>query len=193
MPTLRKPSPGAVRAFLAGQESLALTYPEVRATATGPPVGYVVDHTRAEIGAGEDTFRAATAALTHWAQFDLGWVEAAPLNSPLAVGVVVGVLARAMGFWWLNACRIVDTVNEMSEAGGRFGFAYGTLPGHAAVGEERFLVEWDRASDAVSYDILAFSRPKHALARLGYPLARRTQKRFGRDSVAAMRRAVTAG
>ena len=75
-------------------------------------------------------------------------------------------------------------------AGSRFGFAYGTLPGHAESGEERFLVEWDRADDAVWYDILAFSRPRHPLARLGYPLTRRTQRRFARDSAAAIRQAV---
>ncbi len=52
----------------------------------------------------------------------------------------------------------------------RFGFAYGTLPGHVESGEERFLVEWDRGDDAVWYDILAFSRPNHVLTRLGYPV-----------------------
>ena len=72
----------------------------------------------------------------------------------------------------------------------RFGFAYGTLPGHVESGEERFLVEWDRESNRVSYDIVAFSKPNHWLTRLGYPLVRRTQKRFGRESAAAMFRAV---
>ena len=72
----------------------------------------------------------------------------------------------------------------------RFGFTYGTLPDHVGAGEERFLVEWDRGNDSVWYDILAFSRPRHVLARLGYPWVRRVQKRFGRESAAAMRRAV---
>lgn len=72
----------------------------------------------------------------------------------------------------------------------RFGFAYGTLPRHVEQGEERFLVE--RVGDEVFYDILAFSRPRHPSARLGYPLMRRWQKRFGHDSAAAMRRAVQA-
>src|SRR5262249_16001520 len=57
-------------------------------------------------------------------------------------------------------------------------------------GEEGFTVEWDEAGSAVWYDILAFSRPQQLLARLGYPFARRLQKRFARDSAAAMRRAV---
>ena len=68
--------------------------------------------------------------------------------------------------------------------------AYRTLPGHVESGEERFLAEWDRGDDGVWYDILAFSRPNHVLTRLGYPVVRRLQKRFGRDSAAAMLRAV---
>src|SRR5262245_46391050 len=42
----------------------------------------------------------------------------------------------------------------------RHGFASGTLPAHAESGEERFIVEWDRADGGVWYDILAFSRPR---------------------------------
>jgi len=38
----------------------------------------------------------------------------------------------------------------------------------------------------VWYDILAFSRPNQVLTRLGYPLVRRIQKRFAKDSAAAM-------
>jgi hypothetical protein len=69
----------------------------------------------------------------------------------------------------------------------------GTLPGHAESGEERFTVEWREADGAVWYDILAFSRPRQLLARLGYPFARRLQRRFARDSAAAMRRPVGQG
>lgn len=72
----------------------------------------------------------------------------------------------------------------------KFGFAYGTLPDHAGSGEERFLIEWDRADNSVWYDILAFSRPQHFFIRLGYPMVRRTQKRFGRESAAVMLRAI---
>ena len=68
----------------------------------------------------------------------------------------------------------------------RFGFAYGTLPDHAEKGEERFSVEWHHEDNSVWYDILAFSRPNHPLARLGLPLTRRLQRRFARDSKRAM-------
>jgi uncharacterized protein (UPF0548 family) len=42
----------------------------------------------------------------------------------------------------------------------------------------------------VWYDVVAFSRARHPLARLGYPLARRVQRRFARESAEAMRKAV---
>ena len=189
MPSLRRPTAATIRAFLAAQARLDLTYPAVGATATTPPAGYVVDHTRRMLGEGEPAFSAATAALERWHHFRLGWVEACPTDIPIKEGQVVAVLARNLGLWWLNACRIVFVVDEDGPVR-RFGFAYGTLPDHAESGEERFLVEWDRATGSVWYDILAFSQPRHLLARLGYPWVRRVQRRFARDSAAAMVRAV---
>jgi uncharacterized protein (UPF0548 family) len=64
--------------------------------------------------------------------------------------------------------------------------AYGTLLDHAEQGEERFTVEWDRVSDVVSYDILSFSRPGCLVTRLTYPFGRSLQRRFVRNSLAAM-------
>jgi uncharacterized protein (UPF0548 family) len=150
-----------------------------------------VDHTRVRLGAGEATFLAAKTALEHWQQFRLGWLELVPADTPIREGEVVAVLARSVGLWWLNACRIVAMIDEDGPVR-RFGFAYGTLPDHAARGEERFLVEWDRREGGVWFDILAFSRPRHWLARLGYPWVRRVQGRFGRESAAAMCRATSA-
>jgi uncharacterized protein (UPF0548 family) len=188
---LRRPTEETIREFLAGQARLALTYSAVGATATAPPTGFVVDHTRSRLGEGEKVFVAANAALECWQQFRLGWLEALPADTPIKEGQVVAILARSIGLWWLNACRIVAVVDEDGPVR-RFGFAYGTLPDHAGSGEERFLVEWDRQEGGVWYDILAFSRPRHVLARLGYPWVRRVQKRFGRESAAAMCRAVGA-
>jgi len=189
MLSLRKPSPSAVRDFLAAQADLELSYPAVGATAKAPPPGYVVDHTRVELGEGEKVFAAARAALGRWDHFRLGWVEACPPDTPVRVGQAVAIVARILGLWWHNACRIVYVVDEEGPVK-RWGFAYGTLPDHAESGEERFVIEWDRATGSVWYDILAFSRPRHPLARLGKPWARRLQKRFGRGSAEAMRRAV---
>lgn len=186
---LRKPSAESIRHILLEQAKLDFTYSAVGATAHTPPDGYVVDRTRIELGAGESVFHSAQAALKRWDQFRLGWVEAWPSDTPIQAGEVVSVMGWVLGAWWLNFCRIVYVVDESGPMT-RFGFAYGTLPGHVESGEELFLIEWDRNTDRVSYNILAFSRPNHFLARLGYPLVRRNQKRFGRDSAAAMFRVV---
>jgi uncharacterized protein (UPF0548 family) len=192
MLSLRKPAANRLRDFLAAQAQLDFTYPAVGATAALPPAGFVVDRTRARLGEGAETFAAARDALLRWEHFRLGWVETWPPEVPLQPGQVVAVLARLFGLWWLNACRIVYVVDEEGPVR-RCGFGYGTLPEHAESGEERFAVEWHEGDGSVWYDILAFSRPRHLLARLGYPFARRLQKRFGRDSAAAMRRAVARG
>lgn len=192
MLSFRKPTANTIRDFLTAQSKLDFTYPSVGSTAGTPPVGYVVDRTRVKIGEGEEAFRATKDAFARWEQFRLGWVELAPADTPIRVGSCVAVTARVLGVWWSNACRIVYTVDETGPVC-RFGFAYGTLPGHAESGEERFLIEWDRTENAVWYDIIAFSRPKHLLVRLGYPLTRRMQKRFARDSALVMRATVRGG
>jgi len=134
-------------------------------------------------------FCSARAVLERWEQFQLGWVEAWSPETPIQSGEIVAVMGRGIGLWWLNACRIVYVVDESGPIS-KFGFAYGTLPGHVESGEERFLIEWDRGDDSVWYDILAFSRPNHVLARLGYPFVRRKQARFRRDSSASVLKAV---
>jgi len=189
MLSLRKPSVDAMQRFLSAQAKLPFTYEAVGATAETPPAGYVVDRTRIKLGEGEPVFRSAIAALRRWEQFRLGWVEAWPSDTPIQEGEVVAVMGRAIGVWWLNACRVVYVVDEAGPIS-KFGFAYGTLPGHVESGEERFLIEWDKSDNSVWYDIIAFSRPNQFSARLGYPVVRRLQKRFGRDSAASMLRAV---
>jgi uncharacterized protein (UPF0548 family) len=189
--SFRKPSDDALRRFLATQARLEFTYTAVGATADGQstPDGYNLDHTRVLLGSGSTTFESACSALRRWQQFRLGWCEAFPADTRLQSGETVVVVARLLGSWWANAARIVYSIDESRAPIARFGFAYGTLPGHVESGEERFLVEWDRATDQVFYDIRAFSRPRHILSRLGYPFARALQKRFARDSAASMQRA----
>src|SRR5271165_1617031 len=178
---LRKPAAETISAFLADQAGLGLTYSPVGATAGIPLPGYDVSRGQVPLGKGEKVFDAARAALESWQHFRLGWVEVWPPDTLLQVGAVVAVLARQVGLWWLNACRIVYLVDEEGPVR-RFGFAYGTLPDHVESGEERFLVEWDRGSGGVCYDIVALSRPRHVLAQLAYPWTRRVQARFRRDS-----------
>ena len=187
--SLRKPTMGSVRRVLKRQAVLDFSYPAVGATATSQPAGYVTDRTRIMLGSGEPIFLAAKAALQRWEHFRLGWVEPWPPETPIQSGEVVAIMAWTAGLWTLNCCRIVYVVDEAGSIT-RFGFAYGTLPGHVESGEELFQIEWDQNTNRVWYDILAFSRPNHFLTRLAYPLVRHTQKRFGRVSAAAMFRAV---
>ena len=158
MLSFRRPSTNAIRSFLARQSKLGFTYSAIGSTATAPPAGYTVDQTRVTLGVGEEVFNRARAALERWDHFRLGWVEAWPPETPIQPGEVISVLAHKFRMWSLNACRIVYVINETGPVH-RFGFAYGTLPDHVEAGEERFVVEWDDASNEVHYDILAFSRP----------------------------------
>ena len=185
----RKPSEETVARFIASQQDLAFSYPAVGATqgqATADELpGYNVDHNRIKLGTGRETYERAVSALRSWRQFELGWVSVVPEGKPLAVGTTVAVRAKTFGFWSLSAARIVYLIDERSAQDARFGFAYGTLPDHVERGEERFRVEWNE-DDSVWYDIHAFSRPKHPLVRLGYPVARMLQKRFVKESLAVM-------
>jgi len=193
MPFLRKPVPTEIRVFLERQARLDFSYSFVGQTASTPPAGFSVDHTRINLGSGEAVFIAATKALERWEQFQLGWVEPWPPATPIRPGEAVAILARVGGLWWLNPARIVYVVDEagpVQRPVQRYGFAYGTLPGHAECGEERFLIEWNLADDSVWYDILAFSRPRNPLVRLCYPFARLVQKRFARHSAESMKRSV---
>jgi uncharacterized protein (UPF0548 family) len=181
-----------LRSILAFQSTLQLTYDAVGATfgQARMPAGFVVDNIRVELGRGRSAFDRAKAGLRGWRQFDLGWLQAFPDDTRIQTDETVLVVARAGGMWWANAARIVHVMDEDSTASTKFGFAYGTLPGHVERGEERFLIERDHATDIVWFDILAFSRPRHFLVRLNRRRARAMQKRFAAESTAAMQRFV---
>lgn len=182
---LRQPSPEAISQFVSSQRELPFSYAEVGATGRELPAGYIVDHNRIKLGTGKEVYDRAVAALQNWKQFDLGWVRMVPPETPIEVGAVVAILTNHFGFWSLNACRVVYLIDE-AEPVKEFGFAYGTLSSHVERGEERFTIKWHATDDTVWYDILAFSRPNQLLVRLGFPLARRLQKRFARDSLSVM-------
>ncbi len=150
------------------------------------PDGFTVDSNRVCLGRGIDAFRAGARALARWEMFQLGWVQLCADGAPPTPGTNVAVIVRLWGVWWLNACRVVYVVDEPA----RFALAYGTIEDHAESGEECFSVEWKAADDSVWSEIVAFSRPRHPLARIAPPFARALQRRFARHSLRAMRRAV---
>lgn len=152
--------------------------------------GFTVDELATVVGAGDAAFARAKQALRDWAHVDLGWVEVLPRRAPVEPGTSVAVLARHVGCWSLNACRVVYLVGEDSQT--EFGFAYGTLANHAEKGEEIFKVTMRPDTGEVSYVIRAASMPHSPFVWLGYPVARMFQARFRRDSANAVRRAIGA-
>ncbi|HTF42649.1 MAG TPA: DUF1990 domain-containing protein [Terriglobales bacterium] len=182
---LTAPSEDEIRGFIRKQKDSGFSYPEVGASALAVPTGYNVDHNRIQLGSGEVTWGRAVDAIRAWQMFSMPWVSLHWPSAPLQIGIDVAVTVRHFWLYSLNACRIVYVVDEEGPIK-RFGFAYGTLAEHAESGEERFTVEWNRDDDKVWYDILAFSRPRQMLARLGHPLSRLLQKRFAEGSKAAM-------
>jgi uncharacterized protein (UPF0548 family) len=182
-----RPSVDDVQRFLDASRHLPLSYEPVGLAQTGGP-GYRLDEQIVRVGTRSEDFARATAALTSWRHFDLGWVELSPGAASIAQGTVVAVAIRHFGFWSLNGCRVLYQTGH--PGGTTFGFAYGTLTNHAESGEELFEVRLEPETGEVTYRIRAVSRPRAALARLGFPLTRLLQARFRRDSALAVRSAV---
>jgi uncharacterized protein (UPF0548 family) len=187
---LNRPSEQRIRAITAIQANKNFSYPEVCATRGTLPSGYKVLHSTVELGKGSDKFERACQALREWKMFDTPNVWLHWPTIPIVDGNIVAVLIKHFGFWSLNFCRIVYVIDEDGPQR-RFGFAYGTLKEHAERGEELFMIEWDRATDDVTFDILSFSRPGNWKTRIALPLARRLQKQFVTNSLAAMAAAVS--
>jgi uncharacterized protein (UPF0548 family) len=188
MLSLSKPQRQSILAFIAAQQNQNFSYAEVGSSRTQAPPGYIVDHNRVNLGQGIEAFERAKNAIRQWKMFDMPWIELCWPDTPIEPCATVAVVVSHLGFWSMNACRIVYVIDEHGSSE-RYGFAYGTLPDHREQGEERFTVEFDTDDQTVWYDLYAISRP-NMLARLAYPVARGLQKRFARDSKVAMQTAV---
>src|SRR5277367_1273094 len=186
--SLKKPAPETIHEFLAAQIRQKFSYASVGASRTQAPSGYIVDHNRIQLGQGSAAFERAKNAIKRWKMFDIAWLELYWPSTPIEEGATVAIAVSHIGFWSLNAARIVYTVDEQG-ALERYGFAYGTLPDHAEMGEERFTVEFHPDDESVWFHLYAFSRP-HLLARMAFPYTRALQKKFASDSKDAMQKAV---
>ena len=189
---LRRPSAHEIRTRL---DAIDRNFSHCEVGGTADPAAledlashYVIDRRRFPLGRGRDLFAQARAALFAWRHFEIPWLELHGADRPVHEGQVVATLTHAFGIWFLNPCRVVyrvDLPGETDEAA----FAYGTLSGHVASGEERFTVRRDPRTDEVYFEILAFSRPAMLLTRVGHPWMRRVQKRFADSAAEAITRA----
>ncbi|MER7005194.1 DUF1990 domain-containing protein [Dactylosporangium sp. NPDC000555] len=161
-----------------------VTYPEVGATREGPlPDGYQHITRRVRLGSGAELFRAAADALARWQPERGAGLRVRSSADRVALGVEfsAGIGVGALRLW--APCRIVWVVDEPD----RYGFGFGTLPGHVETGEESFLLSTDETGD-VWFEVRAFSRPAKWWVRLGSPVARLVQHRVTDRYVDAMRR-----
>jgi uncharacterized protein (UPF0548 family) len=160
------------------------TYVPVGATLHGElPAGYANGHCTTTLG-GVEVFDRATDGLRNWMAHLGAGLAVAPLAPPIP-GATVGVAAPLGPISAVALCRVVEVIDEPS----RYGFAYGTLPGHPERGEEAFVVE--RTDHETTFSVTVFSQSAELLARLGGPITRRVQRSATARYLAALEHFVT--
>jgi|ERR1039457_2767088 uncharacterized protein (UPF0548 family) len=147
------------------------TYADLGASLRGlSPPGFHHDHYERILGQGEDVFEYAKEGLRNWEAHSGPGVRVLPRQTGIQPGATV-IVTLGLILALAAPCRIIEVVDEPR----RWGFAYGTLPGHPEQGEEAFLLTWDD-DDTVCFEVSAFSRPADRLVGLAGPIARRIQR-----------------
>lgn len=119
----------------------AVTYDEIGLTRGSTlPTGYNHDKVSLLVGDGEDAWSRAREAIRLWTAHAHAGITITPADASITEGTTV-VASRNFGPVVIAApCRVVYETEEPT----RFGFAYGTLPGHPEKGEEAFHVVLER-------------------------------------------------
>lgn len=172
MELVRPRSSNSIDQLIAKSAETEPTYSEVGATLNGEqPPGYRHDEYEAKLGEGREAFLRASTGLQTWRSHKGLGIDVLPHGTPIELGATVVV---TLGFPWLSLaapCRIVGVLDEPD----RWGFAYGTLPGHPEQGEESFVASIN-GNDEGAFRITAFSRPGEWLTRLAGPIGRVVQR-----------------
>ncbi len=168
-------------------EHADLTYAEHGATAGPLPDGYRPFQGCWPVGRGATDLAAAADAVRTWEMHRGAGLRILASSGTAEVGTVVVQGVGAGGLRLLAPCRVLEVV----DAERRSGFAYGTLPGHPASGEERFEVVLGD-DDVVTLQVTSFSRPLTWLARAGGPAMRAAQHLVTRGYSRAVQAAVAA-
>ena len=157
------------RLTLGDLDGLPLTYSEVGATDSDAlPAGYHHVHVTARIGRGRERFEQAAERVMRYGMLRGAGVRVEASTDVAEVGtLVLGRLGPIAA-----PCRVVYVLDERNVRG----FAYGTLPGHAESGEERFAVRFDPDSESVYAEVIAFSRHATWWSRLGSPITAFVQR-----------------
>lgn len=184
LPSLQAPDESRLRAALraSAKEPLGV---EPGSTDGPCPDDLSLNAASVRVGDGAADFAAARRAVFELQMFALQWLRVAA-SGAIAIGTDIALAGRVFGCWWTNVCRVVRVV-DTPHAGG---FVYATLRTHMMAGEERFVATL--RDDGVWFEVLAHARPVHALARSGWPLVRRMQRRFAAQAAQRVAAAVAA-
>ncbi|MFV2084874.1 DUF1990 family protein [Micromonospora sp. LOL_021] len=171
----------------------SFTYPQAGATAVlrhqagsvrqaGPPLPAGYRHLRSRSRLRPGSFPAAAEAVLTWRMHRAAGARVTASAPRAEAGVLVTVGLGVGPLRIAAPCAVVWAVDEPDLAG----FAYGTLPGHPASGEEAFLVHRD--GDRVWLSVVAFSRPVAPIMRLAGPLGALAQRAYAHRLGSALRR-----
>lgn len=158
---LGRPSTSDLDAFVASAAAEGLTYDHVGSTLEA---GAGRHERSIALGASPGTFERGAAGLRAWACHRGIGATIHPPAAPLVEGTTLVVVLPVGPARLLVPNRIVAVVDEPD----RFGFAYGTLPGHPEAGEEGFWIERVASGD-VRLTIRVEATGAWRLARLGKP------------------------
>lgn len=153
-------------------KSVEPTYRDIGATLAGKrPEGFHHDRYEVVLGRGLEVFQRAVTGLKTWQAHRLPGMRVFPGDEEVRTGATVVVTLGTPIMSLAAPCRIVSVIDGQT----RWGFAYGTLPGHPEQGEEAFVISISPDS-TVRFEIEAFSRPGDVLVRFSGPVGRGIQR-----------------
>lgn len=150
------------------------------------PRGFRPGRTHEVVGHGADAHQRAREVLLTWG-FLPEWARVHPPGAEPRPGDTLLMVVRTNGLWSVLPARVVDR----EEAEDRAAFTYAAIQPHVAHGYERFAVQHDPTSDAVTFEIAAVARPALPALRVALPVFRISQQRFRRSCMEGMRSALS--
>ncbi|HEX3795042.1 MAG TPA: DUF1990 domain-containing protein [Acidimicrobiales bacterium] len=169
---VRPSNSAAIKQMVANLQSAVPNYDDIGATLAGKqPEGFHHDHYEVVLGHGAEVFQRAVTGLKTWKAHRLPGMRVYPGDLEIRTGATVVVTLGTSIVALAAPCRIVAVIDGQT----RWGFAYGTLPGHPEQGEEAFVVSIS-PDQSVHFEIEAFSRPGDSLVRLSGPIGRGVQR-----------------
>ena len=148
------------------------SYSGLGMTRTNVPTGYRAEMRSVMLGADEDTWGRAVAGLRLWEAHRAAGAHVVPPDASILEGTTVLATLSVPGCTMVAPCRVVYVTDDADV----FGFAYGTLEGHPAKGEESFLVR--RVDGTVHLRRRRDVTTGVSSHRLGGPVTRLVQSRM---------------